>query len=633
MVRTHLVAALLATLPLSACDVGEGDSKLTGTAKLDELAGVRSALAAMPGARVVGQHGDGIPHTLEGRLGTAAFSLTGSATADAHRAIAHALPDIAATFRLSASDLVVRRVSVDEQGVTHLRYGQTLNGLPVVGEELVVHVDAQGHIFAANGTARGGGGQLSAKPTLSALAASTAALRATRGTGLVVDGSPRLVYLRSQDDQQLELAYEVRVSGEGPDMPLRDRVYVSATDGSIVLVAPEIHSALNRRVYSANNGTTLPGTLKRSEGQAATGDTHVDKNYDQLGLAYQCYLAVAGRDLGNTLGGPLISTVHFDRNYVNAYWNGTQLVYGDGDNQNSIELGRDADLTVHELTHAVTERESNLTYAGQSGGLNEALSDTFAAACESWASGAWSTAADIWKIGEDVWTPATAGDAIRYMDDPVRDALSFDWAPNVTSTTDVHYSSGVPNLAFALLAKGGTHPRGRSAVVVPAIGVEKAIRIWNKASTDFYVPSTNFEQAKALTVQAAAVLGYDTATQDAVKLAWESVGVGVPPPPCTLLTNGVPVTGISGATGSSKYYCIDVPASRASSYVMSGGTGDVDLYVRIGTAPTRTAYDCRPYLTGNSETCNSAPQTSNQRIYVMLYGYATYSGTSLKATY
>jgi vibriolysin len=167
---------------------------------------------------------------------------------------------------------------------------------------------------------------------------------------------------------------------------------------------------------------------------------------------------------------------------------------------------------------------------------------------------------------------------------------------------------------------------------VPAIGVEKAIRIWYKANTDIFTASTTFEQAKAWTIQAASALGYDSATQDAVKLAWEAVGVGVSIS-CTPLTNGVAVTGISGASGSSKYYCIDVPAGRASSFVMSGGTGDADLYVRLGAAPTLSTYNCRPYLSGNSETCNLAAQTADQRIYILLYGYASYSGTSLKATY
>ncbi|RKH45093.1 M4 family metallopeptidase [Corallococcus sicarius] len=634
MVRTtRFVTALLATLPLAACGVGETDTNSSNDLqKPDEVADVQSALSVIPGAQIVGTNDDGTPHTIQGRLGHADRPLTGFAAADVHSAIAGSMPGIASLFRLNASDLQVRKISVDEQGVSHVRYAQTLNGLPVVGEELVVHVDRSGAIYGANGSARSGG-QVSARPVVAAEAAQTAALRDTQGSGLAVTGT-RLVYVRSQDDQRLRLTHEVTVTGEGAGIPIRDRVYVDALNGAIVTRTPEIHTALNRRLYSANNGTSTPGTLKRSEGQAAIGDSHVDTNYDLLGYTYNCYKTLFNRDSLNNAGATLISTVHYSTNYVNAYWDGTQMVYGDGDGVNSIELGKDADVTVHELTHAVTSNESNLTYSGQSGGLNEAMSDTFGAVCESWNTG-WATGADIWKVGEDVWTPGTAGDALRYMDDPAKDGVSKDWAANVTSGTDVHYSSGVPNLAFALLSKGGVHPRGRSTINVPAIGVEKAARIWYKANTDIFTASTTFAQAKTWTVQAAVALGYDAATQAAVTAAWEAVGVGgtVTPPTCITLTNGVAKTGLSGASGSATNYCIDLPTGRASSYVLSGGTGDADMYIKFGSAPTTTSYDCRPYLSGNNETCNAAAKTSAGKMYIMLRGYSAYSGTSLKATY
>ncbi|MBN8231759.1 M4 family metallopeptidase [Corallococcus macrosporus] len=632
MVRTRFVSALLA-FPLVACGVGEMDSNTQdGQQKPDEVAEVQNALSVIPGAQIVGSNEDGTPHTIQGRLGQADRPLTGFAAADVHTAIAGSLPSIASLFRLSASDLQVRRISVDEQGTSHIRYAQTLNGLPVVGEELVVHVDRSGAIYGANGSARSGG-SLSARPVVAAEAAKTAALRDTQGTRLAADGA-RLVYVKSEQDGRLHLAYEVKVTGESSLMPLRDRVYVDANTGATLLRVPEIHTALNRKVYSANNGTSTPGTLKRSEGGAATGDSHVDTNYNMLGYTYDCYKVLFNRDSLNNAGTALISTVHYSTNYVNAYWDGTQMVYGDGDGVNSIELGKDADVTVHELTHAVTENESNLTYSGQSGGLNEAMSDTFGAICESRVN-SWSTAAAIWMVGEDVWTPGTANDALRYMDDPAKDGVSKDWAANVTSSTDVHYSSGVPNLAFALLSKGGVHPRGRSTINVPAIGVEKAARIWYYANTNLFTASTTFAQAKTWTVQAAAALGYDAATQAAVTAAWEAVGVGgtTQPTTCIALTNGVAKTGLSGATSSNTMYCIDLPAAKASSYVMSGGTGDADMYIKFGSAPTTSSYDCRPYLSGNNESCSAAAKTASGKMYIMLRGYSSYSGVSLKATY
>jgi vibriolysin len=631
LVRTRFVSALLA-FPLVACGVGDTDAGSQNQQKPDDVAEVQHALSVIPGAQIVGSNEDGTPHTIQGRLGQADRALTGFATADVHKSIAGALPNIASLFRLDAGDLQVRKVSVDDQGTSHIRYGQTMNGLPVVGEELVVHVDRSGAIFGANGSARSGG-TLSALPRIASEAARTAALRGTQGT-LLNAAAPRLVYVRGQEDSRLRLAYEVKVTGESNLMPLRDRVYVDAADGAIVQRVPEIHTALNRKVYSANNGTSTPGTLKRSEGQAAIGDSHVDTNYDMLGYTYNCYKTVFGRDSLNNAGQTLVSTVHYSRNYVNAYWDGTQMVYGDGDGVNSIELGKDADVTVHELTHAVTENESNLTYSGQSGGLNEAMSDTFGAICESWNIG-WAINADVWKVGEDVWTPGTAGDALRYMNDPAKDGASLDYASQYNGQ-DVHYTSGVPNLAFQLLAQGGTHPRGKSSIVVTGIGVEKAGKIWYKANTDLYTAGTTYEQAKTWTMQAAATLyPTDASIQASVKAAWEAVGVGVttPPPSCTVLTNGVAKTGLSGASGSAAYYCIDLPASKASSYVQSGGSGDADLYIKFGSAPTTSSYDCRPYLSGNNETCNAAAKSASGRMYIMIRGYSSYSSVSLKATY
>ncbi|RKH03525.1 peptidase M4 [Corallococcus sp. CA053C] len=588
---------------------------------------IQSTLNALGGAQVVGVHADGIPDSIRGELGRAVGTL--NTLSAGHQAVAGVAP----AFRLNAEDLVLRNAHSDAQGNQHLRFKQLKNGLEVVGGELAVHVRQDGTVYAANGSARDGV-KLSATPRIAGTAATQAALAATAGRDLSAQGSPRLVYVRTEEGA-LRLAYEVTVTGEGAETPIRDLVYVNAQDGSLVLRAPQIHTALNRKLYSANNGTTTPGTLKRSEGQAAIGDAHVDTNYDMLGYTYNCYKTLFNRDSLDNAGATLISTVHYSTNYVNAYWDGTQMVYGDGDGVNSIELGKDADVTVHELTHAVTSFESNLTYSGQSGGLNEAMSDTFGAICESWQSGTWSTAAAIWMVGEDVWTPGTANDALRYMDDPAKDGASKDWAANVTSGTDVHYSSGVPNLAFALLSKGGVHPRGRSTINVPAIGVEKAARIWYKANTDIYTAGTTFLQAKTWTIQAAQELGYDQATQDAVKAAWEAVGVGgvVVPPTTVPLTNNVAVTGIADAAGNNKYYTLAVPAgASALTFTTSGGTGDVDLYVRFGSAPDSATYDCRPYAGGNAETC-TITNIQAGTYYVMLNAYSAYSGVTLKGSY
>jgi Zn-dependent metalloprotease len=622
--RTRFLAAALLALPLAACEVDnsqlpEGAPKADAAA--DSLGDVQAALAALPSAQVAGSHDDGVPFMIKGSLDNAS-----------------GLQGIAAAFRLQATDLVMKRSTVDEQGNTHIRYGQTKNGLPVVGGELIIHKDANGKIFSANGSARDGE-LVPAVARVSAEAARAAALDSIVGRHIASEGDARLVYIRSEKDNRLKLAYHVVVTGEGLDLPIRDNVYVNALSGAIEATHSEIHSAKNRAVYTANNGTTLPGTLRRSEGQAATGDSHVDMNYDHLGTTYDCFSVNFGRDSYNSAGAQLRSTVHYSTNYTNAFWNGTQMVYGDSDGVQSAPLGKSLDVTVHELTHAVTDTDSDLIYSNESGALNEGMSDIFSAYCESWTLG-WTMPASVWMIGDDVWTPATAGDALRYMANPTQDGSSKDYYPTrYTGTADnggVHWNSGIANLAFKLLATGGTHPRGVTTTAVTGIGVQKAGAIFYRANRDLFTASTTFAQAKTYTEQAAEQLyGVGAAEKTSVSQAWTAVGVGAstPPPTATALSNNVALTGQSGSSGTNKYYYLDVPVSRASTFTISGGTGDADMYVRIGSQPTTSSYNCRPYLTGNNETCSIAAQTTAQRIHVMLNAYTTYSGVTIKGAY
>ncbi|WP_309242999.1 M4 family metallopeptidase [Hyalangium versicolor] len=590
---------------------------------------IQSALARLDQARVVANTNQGVPFSIQGRLGQAP-RLSAQGARGAEDAVRVALNTIAPVFRLNGNDLVLRKSSVDAQGHQHLRFQQTLNGLKVVGGELILHVDSDGLIYAANGSAHGGDtvsvqAKLAPETALKEAEVGSKSLRAS------AEGAPSLVYLRPEGSDELRLAWQVRVKGERDGMPADDLLYVDAQRGGVLALHPRIHSVLNRKVYSANNGTSTPGTLKRSEGQASVGDAHVDQNYDQLGATYNCYNALFGRDSYDNAGATLISTVHYSTNYVNAYWDGTQMVYGDGDGVDSIELGKDLDVTVHELSHAVTSSESDLIYSGESGGLNESYSDIFSGVCESWSRG-WAVDADIFKIGEDIWTPGEAGDALRYMDDPAKDGVSLDFYGDYGGQ-DVHYSSGISNLVFALLSKGGVHPRGKTSINVTAIGPEKAGRIFYKANTDFFTASTTFEQAKAYTVQAAQALGYDAATVQAVTDAWLAVGVPPPPPVTSPLSNGVPVSSLSGSSGSKKYYTLEVPAGQSSiSFNTSGGTGDADLYVRAGSVPTASAYDCRPYTSGNAETCSFTNPAAGTW-YVMIVGYSSYSGLTLTGTY
>ncbi|HYO71139.1 MAG TPA: hypothetical protein VEU33_34170 [Archangium sp.] len=240
MFRTRFLAATLLALPLAACEVdnsqvSEGAPKSDVAA--DSLGDVQAALAALPSAQVLGSNEDGVPFMIKGNLDNV-----------------NGLQGIAAAFRLDASNLVMKRTTVDEQGNTHVRYAQTKNGLPVIGGELIIHKDASGKIYSANGSARDGE-IVPAVARISGEAARAAALDSASGRHIASEGDARLVYIRSEKDNRLKLAYHVVVTGEGADLPIRDNVYVNALNGQIEASHSEIHSAKNRAVYTGNNTT------------------------------------------------------------------------------------------------------------------------------------------------------------------------------------------------------------------------------------------------------------------------------------------------------------------------------------------------------------------------------------------
>jgi vibriolysin len=260
---------------------------------------------------------------------------------------------------------------------------------------------------------------------------------------------------------------------------------------------------------------------------------------------------------------------------------------------------------------------------------------------EAYNDGAVST--DTWKVGEDITTPATAGDALRYMNDPAAGG-DYDYYPTrYTGTADyggVHSNSGIANLAFYLMVKGGTHPRGKTTTVVTALNatattsIDMGAKIWYRALTVYMTSSTNFSAARTATAQAATDL-YGAAAAASVNLAWDAVGApgGSTGGTTTVLTNGVAQTSLSASTGTWKHFKINVPTGQSSLVIaQSLGTGDADLYVKRGAQPTSSSYDYRPYLGGNAETVTVTNPVAGDW-YISIYAYASYSGVSLKATY
>jgi Zn-dependent metalloprotease len=540
-------------------------------------------------------------------------------------------------------DFDTASITTDGLGQTHIKLQETLRGLPVVGAEYIVHVDANGNVKAINGRFAADK-NLPRNPVIDAV---TATDTAAKELGIVNGrflSAAHLTYVVNEKSNAF-LAWAVDVAYVNASGPQLDTIYADAITGHAVSNHPHFYYLKSRKVYTANNGTTLPGTLLWSEGGTATSDTTAQAAYNYAGNVYDFYKNVFNRDSYDNAGATIISSVHYSTSYNNAFWNGSQMVYGDGDGTTFIPLSKALDVDAHELTHAVTERTANLTYSNESGALNEATSDILGNSCEAYSKNAGTPNSNTWKVGEDIYTPNTAGDALRYMNNPTQDGSSKDWYPSrYTGTSDnggVHSNSGIANLAYYLMVMGGTHPRNMSTVNVTPLStnsttsLDMAQRIWYRALTTYFTSSTNFSAARTATAQAATDL-YGAAAAATVNQAWDCVGApggssgggGV-----TTLSNGQTVSNISVATGAWVYYKITVPTGQSSLKItMSGGTGDADLYVKLGQQPTLSVYDYRPYLTGNNESVSVTNPAAGDW-YIGIEGYSSASGVSLNATY
>uniref|UniRef100_UPI0034DB1F06 M4 family metallopeptidase n=1 Tax=Streptomyces adonidis TaxID=3231367 RepID=UPI0034DB1F06 len=184
-----------------------------------------------------------------------------------------------------------------------------------------------------------------------------------------------------------------------------------------VAAAPLADEKPLRSIYDAEHRQDLPGTLVRSEGSDPGQDATVNRAYAGLGATFDLFLKVYGRNSINGEGLPLDATVHFDEDYGNAFWNGEQMVFGDGDGEIFLDFTLPIDVIGHELTHGVTQYTANLTYFGQPGALNESMSDVFGSLIKQYSLGQTADQAD-WLIGAGLLAPRVTGVALRSMKAP-----------------------------------------------------------------------------------------------------------------------------------------------------------------------------------------------------------------------
>jgi Zn-dependent metalloprotease len=183
------------------------------------------------------------------------------------------------------------------------------------------------------------------------------------------------------------------------------------------VVLPLRGTGKNRAIYDARNGSELPGVIVRQEGDPATGDVAVNEVYDGLGVTYDFFYEVFGRNSLDDRGMRLDATVHFGREFMDAFWDGRQMIFGDSDGEDFTWPSKCLDVIAHELTHGIIQFTSGLEYKGQSGALSESMSDVFGSLVKQWSLGQTADEAD-WLIGAEVLAPGVKADALRSMKAP-----------------------------------------------------------------------------------------------------------------------------------------------------------------------------------------------------------------------
>ncbi|KNX37880.1 M4 family metallopeptidase [Luteipulveratus halotolerans] len=469
------------------------------------------------------------------------------------------ISDMSAALHLGAGEtLSVKSIVQDRDGTSHVRYERTFNGLRVVGGDFIAHRNARGAVAGTSGRAAVAVASVSPSLTKSAASAKASAreLRSAATTSelvvLVTDHGPRL-------------AYDVLTTGVRADQtPSRLHTFVDARNGKVLDSWDEIADGTGHGVhvgdvelatsgaapsYSLTNPTTGAHTTDLNGATKGTGTLFTDADdvwgngstTDRQSAAvdaqygadktYDYYNEVLGRagiwDTGK--GAP--SRVHYGNAYVNAFWDGTQMTYGDGiNNANPLTA---IDVAGHEMSHGVTENTAGLVYRGDAGGLNEATSDIFGTAVE-WHAGNVSDPGD-YLIGEEINIRGD-GKPLRYMDQPSKDGRSRDCWDTTVKRLDPHYSSGPLNHWFYLASEGSGAKTVNGVAynsptcdgsTVAGVGRDVAEKVWYRALSVYLTKRSDYPAARDAAVKAAKDL-YGAGSAQSVGVANAFSAIGVP---------------------------------------------------------------------------------------------------------
>lgn len=514
-----------------------------------------------------------------------------------------------------AQELVVARTKVSDQGQSLVRFQQVYAGLPVFGGELVVHMDKNNNILSANGEILPGP-QVDTTPAVGAEMARQQALETTaRRYGLSVSAL-------TATPPELWLYNPLLVGGPGPRLttlvwrlqvqsikflPIRELVLVDARRGVIALHFNQIDAVKDRRVYDnqSHRSDALPGLGPvRVEGGPVSVVADVNNAYNYAGDTYNFYYNMHGRDSIDDAGLPLTSTVRYCPEdltercpYDNAFWNGRQMVYGEG-------YASADDVVAHEMTHGVTEHESNLFYYMQSGAINEAFSDLWGEAVDLTNGQGTDTPGVRWLIGEDL--PAGP---LRSMSDP----WQYDHPDRMSSVLyycgakdngGVHINNGVANKAAYLMVEGGVF----NGKTVAGLGITKTVGLWYQVQNNAMLTSgSDYQDLYDALQQACANMvgtaGVTSADCQSVKNALDAVEMNQQPSGCAAaqapvcpagqapaslffddLESGTSRWDSAAAQGSDEWYYENAYATSGAWHLYGADQADVaDYYVYMKT--------------------------------------------------
>jgi Zn-dependent metalloprotease len=468
----------------------------------------------------------------------------------------------------AGEQLVVKDVINDTDGSTHVRYNRTFNGLRVIGGDLVSHRDKTGQVKSVNWNF-GQKMEVASMTPKVALASATAAGATTASLARETTAASKGDLVVYADGATPKLAYDVLTQGVKADQtPSRLHTIVDADTGATLSTWDEIETGTGHGIFvgavplgttagltaaggfsmrdPAGNSTT---DLQGSASDTATGTTFTDKDdiwgnglaADRASAAvdaqygaektFQYYKTIQGRNgIWNT-GVGARSRVHFGNAYENAYWDGTQMTYGDGAGNTHPLVA--LDVAGHEMTHGVTENTAGLVYSGDAGGLNEATSDIFGTAVEWYAN--LPSERPNYLIGEKLNLFGN-GTPIRYMDKPSKDGASKDCWSSSLKSLDPHLSSGPLNHWFYLASEGSgakvvngvayNSPTCNASTVTP-IGRDVAAKIWYRTLTTYLTSKSTYKSAREGAIKSAKDL-YGVASPQCKGIAASFSAIAVP---------------------------------------------------------------------------------------------------------